>query len=266
MTYLYTDKNAGYSYIANARSALSAILPKKEGKSFGENPEVTKLLKGIFKKRPQLPRRLEIYDPDVILKYMTALPTNKELMLEELTLKLTTLLCLLSGQRGQTIAALDLGSCSIKDNAATFYINQMLKTTRPGFHQEPLRYEKFLPEPKLCVLDCLKEYMDRTQSIRENLEGNPQTLILSYKYPHNPVKACTIARYITQFLGRAGVDITLFTAHSVRSAATTKANSIGVSIKEIQRAAGWSNESTFQRFYKLPINRNLGSSLLQKNS
>ena len=35
-----------------------------------------------------------------------------------------------------------------------------------------------------------------------------------------------------------GIDITIFTAHSMRSASTSTANNMGLSIKDIKKAAG----------------------------
>ena len=92
-----------YGYIAAPRSALSAVLPKRDGLSFGKDELVTKFLKGIFRERPQLPRYVQIYDPNIILEYANSLPANHELLLEQLSKKLATLLMLLSGQRGQTL-------------------------------------------------------------------------------------------------------------------------------------------------------------------
>ena len=89
-------------------SALSATLPLKEGKTFGECQKDSKILKGIFKLRPNFPKYTVIYDPDIILTYMDTLLNNSSLLLEDFAETLCTLLCLLSGQRYQTIASLDL--------------------------------------------------------------------------------------------------------------------------------------------------------------
>ena len=106
---------------------------------------------------------------------------------------------------------------------------------------------------KLCIIDCLQEYRNRSDLVRENLDGNPQELILSYAYPFKPVNSQSIAICIKLFLAITGIDITVFTTHSVRSASTSKANNIGLSIKDIQKAAGWKSSSTFRKHYKLPI-------------
>ena len=79
----------------------------------------------------------------------------------------------------------------------------------------------------------------------ENIEGTPQQLILSYAYPHKPVNSLTIARYVKLFLGMCGIDIIIFTTYSTRSASTSTANNMGLSIKSIQKPGGWSGDSTF---------------------
>ena len=60
----------------------------------------------------------------------------------------------------------------------------------------------------------------------------------------------------------AGIDITVFATHSVRSASTSKANNIGLSIKDIQKAAGWKGSSTFRQHYKLPMIKHFGDELV----
>ena len=92
----------------------------------------------------------------------------------------------------------------------------ILKTTKPGKHQEPLRFERYPLNEKVC-LSCLDEFLKRTNLIRENLQDQPTELLLSYAYPHNPVGNTTIARYVKLFLGLAGVDIAVFTTHSKSS-------------------------------------------------
>ena len=48
LSYLFHKEKAQYGYIAAARSALSAVLPKLNGTPFGKNEDVSRLLKGIF--------------------------------------------------------------------------------------------------------------------------------------------------------------------------------------------------------------------------
>ena len=118
----------------------------------------------------------------------------------------------------------------------------------------------------MCVHRCLDEYIHRTALIRENLETvgeEKHSLILSYVYPNKPVKSATLARYTKELLGMAGVDITVFTTHSTRSASTSKGNNLGLSLKDITAAAGWKGEHTFQKFYNFRVAKNLGQELLR---
>ena len=64
----------------------------------------------------------------------------------------------------------------------------------------------------------------------------------------------------------SGIDVTVFTAHSTRSLSASKVESLGLSLKGIQKAAGWSNGSTFRKHYELPMQRNFGSTLLEGHS
>ena len=256
------EDNHKHGVIAVARSALSAVLPKRNGLSFGQDPTVSQMMKGIFKLRPTLPKYTVTYDPDIVLRYMTTLPDNSSLTLELLTKKLVMLLCLLSGQRSQSIHAIQTNYMKFTNNKYICYIPKVLKTSKPGKHQEPLEFEKFPQNARLCVVACIDEYIKRTDSIRKNIE-KPLQFILSYAPPHQAVGSSTVARYAKLFLHLSGIDITTFTAHSTRSSSTSKVESLGLSLKDIQKAAGWSSDSTFRKYYKLPFQRNFGATLLE---
>lgn len=52
----------------------------------------------------------------------------------------------------------------------------------------------------------------------------------------------------------AGIDISQFKAHSTRAASTSAS---GVPMKDILKTANWSRESTFQKFYLKPQEKDL---------
>ena len=41
-------------------------------------------------------------------------------------------------------------------------------------------------------------------------------LFVAIKKPHKPVASCTIARWLKETLGLAGIDVSIFSGHSVR--------------------------------------------------
>ena len=50
----------------------------------------------------------------------------------------------------------------------------------------------------------------------------------------------------------SGIDVTLFTAHSTRGASSSAAADSGVTTTDILKAADWSTESVFRKFYYRP--------------
>ena len=72
--------------------------------------------------------------------------------------------------------------------------------------------------------------------------------------PHKPVSSATIARWLREVLRLAGIDVSIFSAHSVRGASTSAAAGAGVTTNDILKAADWSSDSVFRRFYYRPVN------------
>ena len=67
-------------------------------------------MKGIFELKLALPKYTEIWDVNIVLGYLRALP------LKQFTLNLTMLLCLTTGQRGQTIHTFDVNNIQEMDD------------------------------------------------------------------------------------------------------------------------------------------------------
>ncbi len=102
------ESGLSYSAINTARSSLSSILPTENGITFGDHPLVCRTMKGIFELRPALPKYSQIWDVSEVLEYLKSLVIPTALSLKQLTLKLTMLLCLLTGQRCQTVHSIDI--------------------------------------------------------------------------------------------------------------------------------------------------------------
>ena len=51
---------------------------------------------------------------------------------------------------------------------------------------------------------------------------------------------------------KAGIDTSVFKAHSTRGAATTAAANAGITTDDILKAADWSSDTVFKRFYYKP--------------
>ena len=97
----------------------------------------------------------------------------------------------------------------------------------------------------------LRVYEERTRRLRET---EAQTkLFLGTVKPHNPVALSTVARWLRSMMEKAGIDISVFKAHSKRGTAVTAAANAGITTEDILKAADWSSDtnSTINR-QKIP--------------
>jgi integrase len=108
---------------------------------------------------------------------------------------------------------------------------------------------EFKENPKLCPINCLSSYLTRTEGFCSDQDG----LFLTLSKPHRLSRPNTLAKHLKRVLGAAGVDTNQFSAHSFRSASTSKALAVGVSIEDILARATWSSSSTFCKFYAREI-------------
>ena len=73
LVWLHVDQKAKYSTIASARSTMSAFTPTQQEMAFGKHPLVSKVIKGMFRERPRIPRKVVIYDTNKVLQYLRQL-------------------------------------------------------------------------------------------------------------------------------------------------------------------------------------------------
>ena len=118
----------------------------------------------------------------------------------------------------------------------------MFKQNRPGRVSGNIRLFQY-PNKDLCVYSTLVRYLQVPQTLRKSSQ-----LFVSYIKPHNKVSSSTIGRRLKLVLCRAGIDTSVYQAHSTRSASTSKASAV-VPVDVIMTLAGWSQESTFRKHY-----------------
>lgn len=93
-----------------------------------------------------------------------------------------------------------------------------------------------------------------TKSVTSPLRSvGQQALFLAIVKPHLPVASCIIVCWLRKILEDAGIDISIFAAHSVRGASSSAATVVGVTTNDILKAADCSTNSVFRRFYYRPV-------------
>ena len=123
-------------------------------------------MKGIFRERPTLPRYTKTFNVDTNLSYLLTLRKPEDTGIKELSFRLATILCILSGQRSQTIGYLSLQSMYYSGQKIVFPISDLLKQTRPGFHQQPLEFSACEKNINLCPVHNIKVYIEKTKLVR----------------------------------------------------------------------------------------------------
>ena len=243
-------KGLSYSAINTARSAISSFMSFNHV-DFGNHKLVCRFMRGIFNLKPSIPRYLSIWDPDLVLHFLRRLSPCHRLSLKLLTLKVVTLLALLTVQRSQTLHALTLDCISFTDNCVQITVKSLLKTSRPNFHLSPIVFHRYHRHKKLCIYRYLTEYIHRTKSLRDKQEK----LFISYQKPHHAITKSTVSRWICIVLRRSGINLDVFRAHSTRAASASKSFT-HVSLEKILAAGGWSTSSSFLKHYNLECTQN----------
>jgi len=210
-------------------------------------------MKGIFNKRPSLPRYTVTWNPEIVLKLFSSWGENKILNLKKLTQKLCTLLMLVSGRRGQTIILINIKNIKVEEHEVRISIGDIVKTSNKNFQEPEIVLKKFHTK-KLCIVSTLQEYLRRTEKLR----GGEDQLLISYGPPHKKIGRDTLSRYVKTILTQAGIDTKRFKPHSLRSAATSLAARTNVSIATIMASIGWKRESTFAIYYNKRLETNTG--------
>ena len=241
------EEGREYSTINLHRSAISAFHQLIDLKPVGQHPKLISLMKGIGKERPLQPKYVDIWDIDTVLDFYRNGLENQSLSLKDLSIKLVTLLGLVSPNRGSELCELDTDLMGKSETTYLFHLVKPMKTSKQGKKNKPIEFRKFTQEEKICPYNTLEEYLRRTENFRKQSETSK--LFLSHVKPHKPVGKDTIARWVKEALERAGIDVKVFKPHSKRAASTSKAFVKGANLQDIMKMGNWSNSSTWQTFY-----------------
>lgn len=241
----YKD-GASYGTLNCFRSAIGKI----HGSSLADDSRIKSFFKGVAKLKPPRAKYDCTWDPKIVLQYLGKLKANDDLTLDELSKKLVTLLALVTGQRMQTLALIDIRNIVRNKGEYEIKIAENIKTSRPGKVQPNLIIPFFRSNTAICPASALASYLRKTKVLR----NGENKLFVAIKKPHKAVGSQSLSRWIKSILNNSGLDTSKFCAYSTRHASTSAAERSGVNIDLILRTAGWTKKSkTFARFYNRPI-------------
>ena len=175
------------------------------------------------------------------------------------------LLALTSATRQSDLHALDLTFVQFLPQGVEFRIPGLTKTRTPG-KDVVFFFPSLTDNLQLCPVACLKEYIKKTEKLHNHSDVS-KPLFLATQKPYSPVQSTSIGRQLQLTLQDAGIDTSVFKAHSTRGASSSAARQSGVSVKDILAAAAWSREITFNHvYYRPPQSTSFGRAVISQFS
>ena len=251
LSMLYENNNS-YSAIKTAKSAISHIVCLPPFRSVGEHPLVIKFMKGVFNLRPPKTKTGFIWDVSILFDYFKLQDVNDKLSFYELTCKTLCLLLLLNGARINTAFNFQVDEIIANEIGVTITPSNVLKHSTQNRRGDVFKYSAYLENSKLCVVQAMNTYLAR----RNRLVPKEVTkLFITTKKPYRAASSDTLRRWVKNTLTKAGIFN--FSAHSCRSASTSKAMALNIDLEEILRLACWKRESTFFKHYERYIYKSI---------
>lgn len=240
------DDGLSYSAINTAKSMLSTVFSILHKRDIGREQLIVQFMKGIYNIRPSISKVNYTWDVKVVLEFLGSL-NDAKIKLKMLTVKLALLLILVTGQRCQTLFLLNMNNLELKEHSLKIRIGDLLKQSKPTQHLAEIYIECFKDNENICPVHILSKYLEVTSSFR-----NTEKLFVITQKPYSAATQSTIAGWIKLGLRMAGIDMTVFSPHSTRSASTSAAQD-RVPIDTIIKTAGWAKDCTFRKYYQRPI-------------
>ena len=250
VSFLTESFNTGNStsWTSTLRSVISTLLEVTQGSEASKDPLISRLIRGMSNIEPKKPRYTSTWDVSILLGYLDHMKCES---LKDISLKTVTLLALTTAARCSEIASLDTGYMESQPDQLTFHIYKSKTWNKRSM--KPVCVHSFHENTNICPVNALRAYVSQTVPIRQ-VTTSTHLFITTVK-PHKPASTTTVGRWVKETLGLAGIDTTLFKAHSTRSASTSKASSEGLPNDTILKVANWSNANTFRRFYQRDLER-----------
>lgn len=140
LQHLLDTQDIQYGTLNSHRSALSLTLTEKIADDF----RVKRFLKGVANLRPAAPRYNHVWDTEPVIRYLKSMFPNNDLTLKHLSMKLATLLTLITGQRMQTISLIKIDNICSSMTGYQIFIPDRIKSSGPSKNQPCLQVPFFV--------------------------------------------------------------------------------------------------------------------------
>ncbi|KAJ8913352.1 hypothetical protein NQ315_008742, partial [Exocentrus adspersus] len=180
----YSGKKLSYSSFNTYRSALALILPGDIGKDI----HIRRFLKGMSNLRRPRRRYNFIWDPQMVLNFLSQFYPNEGLPMDILTKKLVTLLALVTAHRLQTLRLIKVENVIISESGIQILISDNIKTSGhrsiPG--RQPTRPEIYRYRTGSLHLLKMESVDFPPLSEMKSQRGKPLLVVNNFKFKeHN---------------------------------------------------------------------------------
>jgi len=198
------ETGSSYSTLNSLYSAIALIF------AVGDSDKIVlkRFLRGVYKQRPSRPRYQTIWDPQPVLSYLSKFHPLSDITKTQLTMKLVTLLALITGHRIQTIASIRIQNINRFPDILEIRITNQIKISSPKNFQPLLVIPYFQDHPDLCLASVIDFYENCTKDAR--CSANTDLLILTIKKPIHPASSQRISKWIKIILSASGTILTFF--------------------------------------------------------
>jgi hypothetical protein len=218
------------------------------------------MLEGMNISRPISRKVWPSWDLPTVLGKLNEAPYEpiQAASLRDMALKTLFLVAVASGRRCSELHALSIGSRTVFSKAGvTLYFRPgfLAKNERSDFSATPI-FLPYISKSELrarrlsCPVRALKWYVDRTQTVRNDIE---QLFITNVK-PYRPAAKSTLAGWLVDVIVSSGAvqhpnQQGKPRAHSVRAYSSSWAFAKGLSVADIINTVCWKTETTFISAY-----------------
>ena len=217
-----------------------------------------KFIYGIVNKHPKTIAPSPVcWNVETMLQYLSNLPSNDAITLQELGGKLALLILLSTMCRSGEVAQLCLSSIQTDDSSSkvTFHLCQLTKNFNFRTAKRPKLQEltiRSLPGSlQICPVKTLKDYIRLSNPFRKGVDK--LFVLPGIRYHSGLAHQITIIRWIKNHFKAAGLGE--FSVHSTRASASTNALLLGMSVDDIVAKVGWLSNSTFINTYMRPLKK-----------
>jgi hypothetical protein len=242
-------EGVGTARIARIKSALVSTLDLLTGEQWTESKLLKQVMKAISRARPVRPRYDEFWDVSKLINHLSSLGECGALSMQALRARTLCLWKLAAVLRSSDLENISRASIRQDDGGdLLFRILWPKQQRQPGLSGER-RLEALPASPRICPVANMMELLRRYEAAGVSASDGGDRVWRALKTPFKPIGRECISNIVVAEMAKAGIDTSVYKAHSVKGAAASAALEAGESEETIMKSAVWSSRSVFERFY-----------------